>query len=306
MPINTLQYAEILQNKLDQQMMMGLVTGFMDANAGDVKYTGGDTVKIPSVSLQGLGDYDRDKGFVQGAVTLKYETMKMTQDRGRTFHLDSQDVDETNFLVSASLVASEFQRTQVIPEIDSYRLSKLYAEAKKKSQVLENYDPAEDTILKKLTEHIVAVKDIIGTNEEVVILMTSNTKAILSEALKNNRRLDIGNFQKGAINLQVHRLDENPIMPVPSARFKTLYKSNDGKTGGQEAGGLVPDSGAKDINWIIVPKRVPIAVCKQDKLRIFEPDTNQQADAWKIDYRKYHELWVKANQAVTIFASSKA
>lgn len=46
----------------------------MDANAGQVKYTGGDEVKIPKISLVGLGNYDRDKGFKQGSVTLSYET----------------------------------------------------------------------------------------------------------------------------------------------------------------------------------------------------------------------------------------
>ena len=36
----------------------------------------------------------------------------------------------------------------------------------------------------------------------------------------------------------------------------------------------------------------PIAVNKTDKIRIFDPNTNQDADAWKLDYRKYHDLWI--------------
>lgn len=42
------------------------VTGWMEANAGKVKYTGGAEVKIPKMSVQGLGDYDRDNGYLMG------------------------------------------------------------------------------------------------------------------------------------------------------------------------------------------------------------------------------------------------
>ena len=34
---------------------------------------------------------------------------------------------------------------------------------------------------------------------------------------------------------------------------------------------------------------------KTDVTRIFDPMTNQNANAWKIDYRKYHDLWIMDN-----------
>ena len=83
MAINTLQYSTIFQTELDKQMEHLTLTSWMDANAGQVQYNGGAEVKIPKMSLVGLGDYNRDEGYKQGAVTLEYETFKMTQDRGR-------------------------------------------------------------------------------------------------------------------------------------------------------------------------------------------------------------------------------
>ena len=41
-----------------------------------------------------------------------------------------------------------------------------------------------------------------------------------------------------------------------------------------------------------IAKNAPIAVTKQDKMKIFDPDTFQKADAWFIGYRRYHELWL--------------
>jgi hypothetical protein len=77
--------------------------------------------------------------------------------------------------------------------------------------------------------------------------------------------------------------------------MKTAYTFYDGETAGQEAGGFVVAAGAKKINWIISAKRSAIAVTKAEKPRIFDPATNQTADAWKIDYRRYHELFIPDN-----------
>lgn len=125
MPINTLAMATIFQQALDKQMIEGATSGWMEDNAGQVKYSGGNEVKIPMISMDGLGNYDRDAGYVQGGVSLAYGTYQMTQDRGRKFKLDAMDVDESNFVATAGNVMGEFQRTKVIPEVDAYRYSKL-------------------------------------------------------------------------------------------------------------------------------------------------------------------------------------
>lgn len=101
MPINTLEYAKLFMTTLDKQILEQSTTGWMEANAGQVKYNGGNEVKIPILSMDGLGKYDRDDGFVQGSVSLSYQTKNLTQDRGRTFQLDAMDVDETNFITAA-------------------------------------------------------------------------------------------------------------------------------------------------------------------------------------------------------------
>ena len=304
MAINTLEYAKIFQSQLDRQIVEGATSGWMEDNTGQVKYTGGNEVKIPTISTQGLGDYDRDNGFVRGAVTLSYETYKMTQDRGRTFSLDAMDVDESNFIANAGNVMGVFQSEHVIPEIDSYRYSKIFALAKAGAKVTEGYTAAKATIVEKLKADIQAIRNTVSLNEDLVIIMSPITAGILSDALENSRRIDIGNFKQGEIDLTIKKFDGLPIIEVPSARLKTLYKKQDGKTVGQEAGGLVADTTSKDINWIITPKNAPIAVSKTDLTRIFNPMENQQANAWKIDYRKYHDIWIPKQRLLLIRACS--
>lgn len=48
----------------------------MEENASQVIYNGGNEIKMPKMSLQGLGSYDRDAGYSGGAVTYSYETSR--------------------------------------------------------------------------------------------------------------------------------------------------------------------------------------------------------------------------------------
>lgn len=306
MPINTLQYSQQFQTVLDAQMLAGATSAFMEANAGQVKYDGGDTVHIPEISMQGLAKYDRDEGFNQGSVTLKFNPYKMTQDRGRTFQLDSMDVNETNFVATAGTVMGEFQRTQVIPEIDSYRYSKIAALATAENKVTTGFTPAVATILEKLEAEITDIQDVVGEDEGLIIVMSTKLRTILNNADKFNRYLNVAEFKNGSVNTTVKSFNDIPILGVPSARMKTAYVFNDGKTANQQAGGFKADTAAKDINWIIMPQRAPIAVSKTDKVRVFTPDINQKADAWKIDYRKYHDLWIPKNRFAAIRVNTGA
>ena len=69
MSINTLATATLFQTTLDKVATHEALTGWMEENAGQVIYNGGAEIKIPKMSLQGLGDYDRDNGYKQGSVT---------------------------------------------------------------------------------------------------------------------------------------------------------------------------------------------------------------------------------------------
>ena len=305
MAINTIEYAKLMMKQLDQHAVHGLTSGWMEANAGQVIYNGGDEVKIPTMSTVGLANYDRDAGFVQGGVTLKYDTYKMTQDRGRTFQLDSMDVDESGFVATSANLIKVFQTEQVIPEIDAYRYSKIAAIAKTAGQT-EAIALTADNALDKIREHIRAVQDIVGEDVPLVLTMSSITRALIEGSTKIGKSINVADFKQGALNFKVKTLDECPIRIAPSARLKTLYNIQDGKTGGQEAGGLKAAAEAKDINWIITPQNVPIAINKTDKLRVFTPDVNQKADAWKIDFRKYHDLWIKKQKENQIFVCTNA
>lgn len=301
--INTLATATLFQKTLDQVVVQEALTGWMEANAGQVLYNGGAEVKIPKIALQGLGKYDRDSGYNQGSITLSYETKTMTQDRGRKFQLDAMDVNETNFVATAATVMGEFQRVHVVPEIDAYRLSKLITAAiTLDTNVTYSYTPAEATILKEVKKGISKIRNA-GYNGELVIHMTADALLELETALAG--KITDVTFSQGGIDTRVPSVDKCPIIPTPQNRMYSAITLYDGKTAGQEAGGYVKGTAALEANFIIVPRNVPIAISKQDVMRIFDPMTNQDANAWAMDYRRFHDLWTLENKENLIYVNIK-
>lgn len=294
---NKIEYASVLQSELDKAAVETATSGWMELNDKLIKYSGGADVKIPALEMDGLGNYDRQTGFVDGDVNLTWETKTMTQDRGRRFTIDENDVNETNFVLTAASVMGEFQRKKVVPEIDAYRYSSIAAQAIAKNKAHYGYAATETDILQKLYYDIAAVQDVVGDDTPLVITMATPIAAILSMSDKLSKKLDVLDFKQGDVTMKVKALDgQHPIIRVGSGRMATTYKFRDGKTSGQEKGGFEPDAAAKDINWIICPRTLPVAVSRTDKMRIFDPETYQAKRAWAMDYRKYHDLWIPSQQ----------
>ena len=304
MAINTLATATLFMTQLDKIAVQEATTGWMDANAGQVIYNGGSEVKIPKMSVQGMGDYDREAGYQRGSVTLEYETRKMTQDRGRLFQLDPMDINEANFIPTAGAVMGEFQRTQVVPEIDAYRISKLATEtltADKAGMIGESYVPGATgtSALRKFKEGIKAVRD----SYNGALICQATPEFIMELELELAGKIENTTFSKGGIDTRVPAVDRVPLIPTSSNRMYTAIKINDGKTVGQEKGGYEKGTSAKNLNFFICPVTTPIAVTRQDIMRIFDPTTNQRLNAWQMDYRRFHDMWILDNKLDSIYLS---
>lgn len=296
---NTIEKVALIQTTLDKAMIQGAVTGFMEGNVGNLIYNGGDEVKIPMIDMDGLANYNRQSGFVDGDVSLVYQTMKMTQDRGRGFTVDPNDIDESGVLDLMSQLAGEFQRTKVVPEVDAYRISKVVQLTPAANRTV--YTPAAGTILKKMTEDIGAVRDEIGSDEQLVMLVSTPVSTILNTSTELGKKLDVTDFMRGEITTKVKSLDGVPLLVAPSARmFSRITLLPDGK------GGFTKAEGAAAINYIIMPRSAAIAVSKTDNMRLFDPQTWQKAHAWHMDYRKFHDIWIPKNRLAGIRTSMAA
>lgn len=293
---NSIAYADVFQSVLDELMVQEATTGWMDANAGQVIYDGGKTVKIPKMTMSGLGNYNRATGYPAGDVTLTYETKTMSQDRGRQLMIDAMDVNESNFVASASRIQSEFQRTAVVPEIDAYRLSALATAAITANVSVETgYTPVAATIVDKIEAAIAKTKKAGFRNVPLVIHATTDVVTALETAIAGKLRAE--SFSQGGIDLTVPTFNGIPIIETADERMVTAIQI--------KTDGFAKAQNASDVNFMVIPRSVPIAVSKQDKVKIFTPEQNQSADAYLIDYRRYHDIWVMDNKVAGIAVNTK-
>lgn len=108
---------------LDEVYKLSALTADFDSDASLFRQ-GANTNEliIQKLDMDGLADYSRNSGYVDGSVTLTNETVKFNFDRGRKFSVDAMDNEETAGLAFGRL-ASEFVRTKVVPDLDASRFA---------------------------------------------------------------------------------------------------------------------------------------------------------------------------------------
>ncbi len=282
---------------LDQVYAVASVSSILDTPNALVRETAdAKTVLIAQTSMSGLGDYSRADGFVAGDLTLTWKPYTFEYDRGRTFQIDAMDDMETMGLAFGSL-AGEFVRVKVTPEIDAIRFAKYATNAGTK---------AEATLTNKTTVSAIATAEVDMEEQEVTL---ANCVLFMTPTIYGYVKDDTEHFQRTLVpsenpNRNFGSFDEMPIAKVPQTRFYTAVDTLSGKDG-EAAGGYVKAADAKDINFMIIDRASVIQLIKHGKIRVFDPDTNQSADAYKVDYRIYHDAWVLENKKNGIYCHTK-
>lgn len=330
---------EKVVTRLDKIIEQETTTSFLNMNQDLLgEYRGNGVIDIPTIVMDGLGDYDRALGFPQGDISLTFEPYQMKFDRGRQFDIDDVDDEERALIISSNLMA-EFTRTKVIPEVDAIRYARLSENAGEK--VAETISSADAAVASLLTAEEF-LQDHGKALSECTLCHSSKFKTLLRKAQKYE-----GSWgQDPQTNFAT--FDEMKLNPVSGDRFYTAIETLDGKTAGEEVGGYrkavakyaktedaavvdgkdyytksgnaytkvaspatasiadyyekVSDDGFA-INYILVHPEAAAALQKHNKIRYFAPDENQKKDAHLFQYRLYHDLLVMLQKRGLIYVS---
>lgn len=294
MALNTLEFATKFAGELDKMIVQKSVTGFFADNLMRAKFVGAKTVIIPDIDFVGLADYDRDNGFSKGKMTVAHTSYTLTQDRARSLQIDREDMDETGIANLAGQIMGEYVRTKVIPEMDAYTLSKLAGIAVSKTNT-KTLDLSK--VYAQFVELVNGVQAKAGFDADLVAFVNADVYAAFMNSAEIQRHITVSDFKQGEVNLKVKKINDVALIPVASDRMKTAYEDD------TTNGGLKPTSTAKNIGMLVLPKNAASLVKKSEKIRVFEPDTNQDADAYKFDYRVYYDTLVKKSNLDFIAAA---
>lgn len=291
MSINSIENATRYSNELDKMFAQKSATGFFADNALATKFVGAKTVIIPDVDFQGLADYDRDTGFTKGAITVSNTSYTMQMDRARSLQIDREDMDETGIANLAGKILGEYVRTKVVPECDAYVLSKLAGLAVTRSNTIDG-DVAKP--FEALCDLISEVQSVVGYDEELVAFVDSYMFAALQNSSEISKMITVSDFKQGDISLKVKSINGVAIIPVVSERMKTAYNFT--------SGGFAPAENSREIYMLVAPKNAAHLVKKTENMRIFTPEQNIDADAYKFDYRIYYDVFVNKSGLDSIWA----
>ncbi len=233
---------------------------------------------IPKISMDGLANYSRNGGYVDGDVTLTNETVKCNFDRGRKFAVDTLDNAETAGIAFGAL-ASEFIRTKVTPELDAFRFA-TYAS-------ISGIGTVDAAALSTGANVITALRAAVNAMDEAEVPSTERYLYITPTLLGLVKDLDTTKSKEVLDGFA-------KVVKVPQTRFYTAIKQLSGKvepvsggstTDDQTAGGFTKADSAKNINFMIIHKPAIIQYQKHVAPKVITPEQNQHADAWEFGYR---------------------
>ena len=285
--MNTINTFKKYIDLLDEVYKNGAKTSVLDGDMSLVQAgANANEIVIPKFSMDGLADYSRNSGYVDGKVNLTNETVQFNYDRGRAFSIDAMDNEETAGVAFGKL-SSEFIRTKVVPEMDAFRFA-TYAGA--------------DGISK------VEAGTILDTGEDVVAaLREATTKMDEDEVPMEDRILFITPTNHGKVqDLDTTKSREvlsrfSEIVLVPQSRFYTAIDLMSGTGEDETAGGFKKSATGAAINFMVIHKAAAIQYTKHIVNKIITPEENQTSDAWKFPYRAYALADVYENKAAGVY-----
>lgn len=305
--MNVIELVEKYLPVLDEQYRAEAKSTVLDYPAEWIQETkDAKKIKIAKIRVDKLGNYSRSKGFVKGTADLTWEEHTFTQDRGRSITVDVMDNEET-FGMAFGRLAGRFQKDAIIPELDAYRFATYYANAGTKA----TFEVESNSIL-KLIDTLDAQMEDNEVGDDTILFCNPTVFNFMINDPQIAKHISVADVSDQAINKKIYMYDSHRIVKVPSKRFYTAIEQYDGETEGQEVGGYVPASDASVIGLMLVDPRAIVQISKRAVARVWAPSrdlaagtdgVNPDGDAWRFDFRVYHDAWVLEEKAVGIAAA---
>ncbi len=282
---------------LDEVYQAASLTSVLDSDPNTAKQGAkANEIMIPKISMDGLADYSRNSGYVNGDVSLEYETVQFNYDRGRKLSVDYLDNEETAEVAFGQLNA-QFLRTKVAPEADAFTFATLCGK--------DGISTATGTlstgadVISALAAAVDGMTDDEVPTEDRILFITSALNGLIRDMDTTKSREVMAAFSQKVV--------------VPQGRFYTAIDLLDGTTSGETAGGYkkhvstgASDVAGKDINFMIVHKPAVLKFNKHIANNIITPEENQDADAYAMKYRKYGLVDAYENKVAGIYVHHKA
>ena len=319
---NSIAFAQNYTGILDEVYQRASVSGCLNSGRRLIRASqNAREIKIPMISVTGLGNYTRNVGYRDGSITMTYETKSPNYDRGLRLLADVMDVEEGGILDAFVAAGAELQRTQVAPEADAFTFSQVAG--------FDGVATQSEDLSSASAEDILASLRAVTNEMDEKQVSTGSRYLFITPTLKGI----VDDFSSANPNRSNRVLERfSRIVEVPQVRFYTaidLLSGGDDGFGYRKAAGsyeLTSDTevdasktyytrsgsegsytytavasptksnlgtyyemtsaAGRDINFMVVEKSAVIKFDKHIASRIFSPDELESLDSYMLKYRK--------------------
>lgn len=286
-------YAERYERALAQAYPNVLNFGelYNVANNQTYKFVDAKTIHIPSISVTGRKNVNRDAidGNFQRNVDNNFETKTLTFYREWSTSIDPADVLDTNMILTIQNATKVFNEEQKFPEKDAYTISKIYADWVAEGKTADTTALTVDNVLLVFDKLMEAMDEALVPSQGRLLYVTPAVKTLLKQAsqIGLSRSVQSG---PNTINRVVDRLDEIKLISVPSFLMKTAYEFTTG---------FEPSATAKQINLFLVHPSAILTPSKYAFVGMEAPAAGTKGDY--IYYEKeYADVFILNNRTGAI------
>ena len=260
-----LNYAKEYSQALAQAYPYTLYFGALwSAVKPDVKFLNNNTVILPSLSVKGRSNGDRDSiGTFSRNFNNAEETKVLKRHRTWDTLIHPRDIDETNHVASISNITKVMNEEQKFPEMDAEMITELYA----LKNAIEAVTPDDVLTLANVLTKFDAMMDKMDEARVPaagrLLYADTYTKTLIDTAKEAARNLSATDT---AVARSLDRIGEVEIIGVPTSVMKSkfIFKDTDG---------FEVASDAKAVKMLLVHPCAVIPVITYDFAELGEPSS---------------------------------
>ena len=264
-----INYAEKYSAKIDERFKLGAFTAGAVNNSYD--FIGVQSIKIYSVPTAAMGNYTLSGTSRYGTPTeIENSVQKMAMSRAFTFTIDRRNYSDTMMINAAGSALQRQIDEVIIPELDTYRLSKMCTAT--------GIQSAKGTLTKSNAYEALLDAGVALTEKKVPL---TGRMAFVTPTFYKLIKQDDAFIKKGdmaqsiAIKGVVGEVDGVPLIQIPSSYLPT------------------------GVNFIVTNKEATIAPTKLAEYKIH--DNPPGINGWLVEGRIYYDAFILNNKAAAIY-----
>lgn len=260
-----LNYAKEYSQALAQAYPYTLYFGALwSAVKPDVKFLNNNTVILPSLSVKGRSNGDRDSiGTFSRNFNNAEETKVLKRHRTWDTLIHPRDIDETNHVASISNITKVMNEEQKFPEMDAEMITELYA----LKNAIEAVTPDDVLTLANVLTKFDAMMDKMDEARVPaagrLLYADTYTKTLIDTAKEAARNLSATDT---AVARSLDRIGEVEVIGVPTSAMKSAYTF-------KETDGFEVAAAAKDVKMLLVHPSAVIPVIAYDFAELGAPSS---------------------------------